>query len=163
MSDEELRKTAKGNTYVPNVWVTHHDTDWGPHLWSANIVPWDEDYDAPITGWADNTHFVNADRIVAAEARIEALTAKVEMFRETNRRMNRRVQLLEGWWQRRLEREKNQRGTIMWMWCRDRANQPLNVKALEEAAYQRGYEDGRDDRFNIPPRRAKPRRERSDD
>jgi len=90
--------------------------------------------------------------------RIEALTAKVEMFRETNRRMNRRVQLLEGWWQRRLEREKNQRGTIMWMWCRDRANQPLNVKALEEAAYQRGYEDGRDDRFNIPPRRAKPRR-----
>ena len=73
MSDEELRKTAKGNTYVPDVWVTHHDTDWGPHLWSANIVPWDEDYDAPITGWADNTHFVNADRIVAAEARIEAL------------------------------------------------------------------------------------------
>ena len=89
---------------------------------------------------------------------LKALTAKVEMFRETNRRMNRRVQLLEGWWQRRLEREKNQRGTIMWMWCRDRANQPLNVKALEEAAYQRGYEDGRDDRFNIPPRRAKPRR-----
>ena len=94
-----------------------------------------------------------------AALRIEALTAKVEMFRETNRRMNRRVQLLEGWWQRRLEREKNQRGTIMWMWCRDRANQPLNVKALEEAAYQRGYEDGRDNRFNIPPRRAKPRRE----
>ncbi len=94
-----------------------------------------------------------------AADRIEALTAKVEMFRETNRRMNRRVQLLEGWWQRRLEREKNQRGTLMWMWCRDRANQPLNVKALEEAAYQRGYEDGRDDRFNIPPRRAKPRRE----
>jgi hypothetical protein len=73
MSDVELRKTAKGNTYVPDVWVTHHDTDWGPHLWSANIVPWGEDYDAPITGWADNTHFVNADRIVAAEARIEAL------------------------------------------------------------------------------------------
>jgi len=97
---------------------------------------------------------------MAGEAadRIEALTANVEMFRETNRRMNRRVQLLEGWWQRRLEREKNQRGTIMWMWCRDRANQTLNVKALEEAAYQRGYEDGRDDRFNIPPRRAKPRR-----
>ena len=93
-----------------------------------------------------------------AALRIEALTAKVEMFRETNRRMNRRVQLLEGWWQRRLEREKNQRGTIMWMWCRDRANQPLNVKALEEAAYQRGYDDGRDNRFNIPPRRAKPRR-----
>lgn len=101
-----------------------------------------------------------SDRAIAPEAadRIEALTAKVEMFRETNRRMNRRVQLLEGWWQRRLEREKNQRGTIMWLWHRDRANQPLNVKALEEAAYQRGYEDGRDNRFNIPPRRAKPRR-----
>jgi hypothetical protein len=96
-----------------------------------------------------------------AAAAIEALEAKVEMFRETNRRMNRRVQLLEGWWQRRLDREKNQRGAIMWMWWRDRANQPLNVKALEEAAYQRGYEDGRDDRFNIPPRRAKPRRERT--
>ncbi len=94
-----------------------------------------------------------------AADRIEALTAKVEMFRETNRRMNRRVQLLEGWWQRRLEREENQRRTIMWLWHRDRANQPLNVKALEEAACQRGYEDGRDNRFNIPPRRAKPRRE----
>lgn len=82
MSDEELRKTAKGNTYVPDVWVTHHDTDWGPHLWSANIVPWDEDYDAPITGWADNTHFVNADRIVAAEARIEALTAENAQLRD---------------------------------------------------------------------------------
>jgi hypothetical protein len=100
----------------------------------------------------------NCNKVTDAD-RIEALTAKVEMFRETNRRMNRRVQLLEGWWQRRLEREKNQRGAIMWMWWRDRANQPLNVKALEEAAYQRGYEDGRDDRFNIPPRRAKPRRE----
>jgi hypothetical protein len=98
-----------------------------------------------------------ADCLQAAD-RIETLTAKVEMFRDTNRRMNRRVQLLEGWWQRRLEREKNQRGTIMWMWCRDRVNQPLNVKALEEAAYQRGYDDGRDNRFNIPPRRAKPRR-----
>ena len=100
----------------------------------------------------------NDGAMTQAALRIEALKREVEMFRETNRRMNRRVQLLEGWWQRRLEREKNQRGTIMWMWCRDRANQPLNVKALEEAAYQRGYEDGRDDRFNIPPRRAKPRR-----
>jgi hypothetical protein len=61
-------------------------------LWSANIVPWDEDYDAPITGWADNTHFVNADRIVAAEARIEALTeqlATCEKYRDAYVEMDR--------------------------------------------------------------------------
>jgi hypothetical protein len=117
------------------------------------------DFEDTMIGWFANAIMVGYDTANNRAAdRIEALTVKVEMFRETNRRMNRRVQLLEGWWQRRLEREKNQRVTIMWLWHRDRANQPLNVKALEEAAYQRGYEDGRDDRFNIPPRRAKPRR-----
>jgi isopentenyldiphosphate isomerase len=94
----------------------------------------------------------------AADAIIEKLKAQVEMFRETNRRMNRRVQLLEGWWQRRLEREANHRRLYMSLWFKDRISHPLNVKALEEAAYQRGYEDGHDARFKLPPRRANPRR-----
>jgi len=91
-----------------------------------------------------------------AALRIEALTAKVEMFRETNRRMNRRVQLLEGWWQRKVDRENQQRSMYLWFFCRKK---DPDIAAVEEAAYQRGYADGRDNRFNIPPRRAKPRRE----
>jgi hypothetical protein len=89
-------------------------------------------------------------------ARIEALTAKVEMFRETNRRMNRRVQLLEGWWQQKVDRANQQRSMYLWFFCRKK---DPDIAAVEEAAYQRGYADGRDNRFNIPPRRAKPRRE----
>ena len=55
------KTTRKGNTIIPELWVTHHDTDWGPYLWGASLKPWDEDYRAPITGWADNTRFVNSD------------------------------------------------------------------------------------------------------
>ena len=91
-----------------------------------------------------------------AADRIEALSAQVEAFRDTNRRMNRRVQLLEGWWQRRLDRANQQRSLYLWFFCRTK--DPY-IAAVEEAAYQRGYADGRDNRFNIPPRRAKPRRE----
>ena len=87
---------------------------------------------------------------------IKELEAKVEMFRETNRRMNRRVQLLEGWWQRKVDRENQQRSMYLWFFCRKK---DPDIAAVEEAAYQRGYADGRDNRFNIPPRRAKPRRE----
>jgi hypothetical protein len=91
-----------------------------------------------------------------AALRIEALKREVEMFRETNRRMNRRVQLLEGWWQRKVDRENQQRSMYLWFFCRKK---DPDIAAVEEAAYQRGYADGRDNRFNIPPRRAKPRRE----
>ena len=94
--------------------------------------------------------------LLDADERIKALTAEVEMFRETNRRMNRRVQLLEGWWQQKVDRANQQRSMYLWFFCRKK---DPDIAAVEEAAYQRGYADGRDNRFNIPPRRAKPRRE----
>ena len=93
------------------------------------------------------------------QARAERLEAQVEQYRNTNRRMNRRVQLLEGWWQRRLERANYWRGMYLWGMRR----KDLNVKAIEEAAYQRGYEDGYEERFRMPKLWARPRRINSGD
>jgi hypothetical protein len=62
------------------------------------------------------------------------------------------MQLLEGWWQRRVDRAKFERQVIFRMWCRDRKDALPNMKALEEAAYQRGFEDGRDNKIFIPKR-----------
>jgi hypothetical protein len=83
----------------------------------------------------------------------DALKAENERFRETNRRVQRRLQLLEGWWQRRVERARNERSMYLGFICRDKPE----LRAVEEAAYQRGYRDGHDDRFVIPKRRAKAR------
>jgi hypothetical protein len=68
-------KTPKGNTVVPEVWVTHYDSDYGPYLGSASTKPWGDDYKAPITKYADNTRFVNAE---AAEAERDDLRRRAE-------------------------------------------------------------------------------------
>lgn len=87
----------------------------------------------------------------------DALREQVERFRQTNRRLNRRVQLLEGWWARKVERSKN--WMLMWqrLYFRDIKQGATDIKAIEEAAYQRGFEDGHDLKFIIPARRAKAR------
>jgi len=90
----------------------------------------------------------------ALQARVNALEAKVEVFRDTNRRLNRRVQLLEGWWQRKVERANYWRNVYMRVW----GSKDIDTRAVEEAAYQRGYEDGYDERFHLPKRFIKPRK-----
>ena len=85
-------------------------------------------------------------------AEITRLRAQVEQFRDTNRRMNRRLQLLEGWWQRKVDRSKSERTLLFDMWRRDHRSKEPNLKAMEEAAYQRGYADGFDAKFFIPKR-----------
>ena len=87
-----------------------------------------------------------------AAAEISRLRAQVEQFRDTNRRMNRRLQLLEGWWQRKVDRSKSERTLLFDMWRRDHRSKEPNLKAMEEAAYQRGYADGFDAKFFIPKR-----------
>ena len=92
-----------------------------------------------------------ADRIEALTKERDDLSARTEAFRNTNRRLNRRVQLLEGWWQRRLERANYWRGLYLWGMRR----KDFDVKAVEESAYQRGYEDGFEEKFRMPKRWAK--------
>ena len=94
-------------------------------------------------------------RAEAAEAKVEKLRREVEQFRNTNRRLNRRVQLLEGWWQRRVERAKLWSGVYL---RNMRIKGGQDAKAIEEAAYQRGYEDGFEERFRMPKKWARPRR-----
>lgn len=79
--------------------------------------------------------------------------SEVERFRETNRRMNRRLQMLEGWWQRKVERAEYFRNVYLGFFVRDASKLGINVKSIEEAAYQRGYHDGYDDRRIVPNRR----------
>lgn len=81
----------------------------------------------------------------AVEAEREAL----QQARDTNRRLQRRMQLLEGWWQRRVERADKWRKVWQRIYCTD----VLDVRALTEADYQRGYEDGLHDRIKIPTQR----------
>ena len=88
------------------------------------------------------------------QTRINALEVKVGVFRDTNRRLNRRVQLLEGWWQRKVERANYWRNVYMRVW----GSKDISIRAVEEAAYQRGYEDGHDERFHLPKRFVKPRK-----
>lgn len=93
-----------------------------------------------------------------SDSEIARLMETIERFRDTNRRLNRRLQLLEGWWQRKVERAEYWRSLTLSMWVRDKKDVAPNMKAIEEMAYQRGYEDGFDQRFLIPKRRVNPRR-----
>jgi chromosome segregation ATPase len=86
---------------------------------------------------------------------VSHLKEKVEQFRDTNRRMNRRVQLLEGWWQRRVEHAKYWSSVYL---RNMKVKGGVDPKALEEVAYQRGYEDGFEQKFVLPKRSVKPRR-----
>lgn len=86
---------------------------------------------------------------------VSRLKEKLEQFRDTNRRMNRRVQLLEGWWQRRVERAKYWSSVYL---RNMKVKGGVDPKALEEVAYQRGYEDGFEQKFVLPKRSVKPRR-----
>jgi len=86
---------------------------------------------------------------------VSRLKEKVEQFRDTNSRMNRRVQLLEGWWQRRVERAKHWSSVYLRNMT---VKGGVDPKALEEVAYQRGYEDGFEQKFVLPKRSVKPRR-----
>ena len=89
----------------------------------------------------------------ALSAELTALKAELADARETNRRVHRRLQLLEGWWQRRVERARNERNMYLMLLCRDKPE----LRAIEEAAYQRGYQDGYDNKFVTPKKRVKAR------
>jgi hypothetical protein len=139
------------------IWGWRADSVWQEQTWQHEDEPMStmEYVRFDLMETAEQRGYANAMEAERKlhEDRIEALTkergelkAQVEQFRNTNRRLNRRVQLLEGWWQRRLERAKYWRGLYLWGMRR----KDLNVKAIEEAAYQRGYEDGFEEKFRMP-------------
>jgi hypothetical protein len=113
-----------------------------------------------LTAWGESAmlsqHFMGTvsarETCAKAADEITRLRAQVEQFRDTNRRMNRRLQLLEGWWQRKVDRSKSERALLFDRWCRDHRGKEPNLKAMEEVAYQRGYADGFDAKFFIPKR-----------
>jgi hypothetical protein len=118
----------------------------------ARIAELEGERETIKTAWLDA-----CTRSGANAARAEQAEAEVKRARETNRRVQRRLQLLEGWWQRRVSRAQNERSQMLFFMCR-KTDAQNTLRRIEEAAYQRGYQDGHDDRFIIPKRKAKPRR-----
>lgn len=81
MTQQAPEKTKNGNSFVKEVWVTHHDTVWGPYLGGASLYPWDEDYCAPITQYADKTRFINeALTIRRDDPKLLALVDALRMY-----------------------------------------------------------------------------------
>lgn len=77
----ELPKDDKGNTIIPEIWVTHYDSHWGPYLQSVNMEPWDQDYlDAapPITQYASNCRYIRAEEAEAEIVRLRDALAEAE-------------------------------------------------------------------------------------
>jgi len=64
-------KTPKGNIVPQEVWVTfwniYKDEEF--YLGGLSKEPWGPEYDAPITGYADNVRYVPASLLEASEAR----------------------------------------------------------------------------------------------
>ena len=123
---------------------------------SDDLGPWPEKMyllHPSLKSFGDRVTYPERREYVLAD-RIEELEHKVEQFRDTNRRMNRRVQLLEGWWQRKVERANYWRRIYQMIF----AGKNPHLKAVEEAAYQRGYEEGFEQKFFVPKRIVKPRR-----
>lgn len=69
MSDPIL--TEKGNIQPPEVWVTFWNIYDGDRAYLGGLSekPWEPDYDAPITKYADNVRYVPASLLEAAEQR----------------------------------------------------------------------------------------------
>ncbi len=63
------------------------------------------------------------------------------------------MQLHEGWWRRRVVRANQARGIYFELTVAGTKDRVLNLRAIEEAAYQRGYDDGHDARITIPTKR----------
>ena len=119
----------------------------------------------PFPSWNDDeadpsmnqtVEYVRADLCTPTDERVKALEAENARLRETNRRFQRRMQLLEGWWQRRVDRASNERAMYLRFLCQKTGSRP-DLRSIEEAAYQRGYSDGYDNQFVIPKRKVKAR------
>lgn len=127
------------------IWLTHEDT---AASWSGAFTAYRA---SSLDHGADCPEYIRRDpAVIAALPEVQAIVADavkaereaLEQARATNRRFQRRIQLLEGWWQRRVERANNAMSNYFALWLMEAKGRAPSLKAIEEAAYQRGYDEG---------------------